>query len=279
MKVIIMEKPYVISEELDLSDAYSNQIINVSKIDEFRASLDADLRSAGKNTSWVSSAQLKSGINQMVVATSLPVVSLDDRYVRTADQYLGISRGVDEQLSDVGYVPRAGYGSLERQLNAIPDLGAEVVIADDVLFSGEMLSWLADELAWRNVKVGAVVCGIAIREGAIKLGTEGIDVQACIEFDDVDDEICERDFAIVPGSGRRIDSMQANALYFDTLYGKPDSWASLPSSVTSEFMDESLARSTNLLNDNVRMESLGSFVGYASSGDAKRIIASRREAL
>ena len=269
-------KPYVISEELDLSGIYTQQI-NLKNLDVFRANLDADLKAMGKNTLWVSSAALNSGLARMVDTTNVPVVSLDDRYVKLADQYFGVSRGVDETLNDVGYVPRANYASIQSQLDSIPKLGREVVLADDVLFSGEMMEWLISELAARNVKVGGVVCGIAMGEGVARLGENNISVEACEVFEDVEDEICERDFAIVSGSGRRIDSLNANALYFDSNNGKPQQWACIPPEAVDDFYKNGLIRSASLLQEDVRMESIGNFLGYNNSGNAKREILQQLE--
>jgi len=269
-----MEKPYVISQELDLPGV-SREQVNLNEIDNFRADLDAELTAMGRNTYWVNSDVISKDINKILNYTKLPVVSLDSRYVQSADQYLGISRGVDQALNDVGYVPRANYPPVQDQLDSISKLGREIVLVDDVVYSGEMMEWLAAELAKRDVKVGAVVCGIAMYDGLAKLIENDIDVYGGTLFEAVEDEICERDFAIVTGSGRRVDSLNANALYFDPLYGKPQQWASIPAEATDEFYINSLLRSAKLLRDDVQMESIGKFVGYSGQGNAKQRIAER----
>lgn len=267
-----MKKPYVISAELDLANP---DIVNPAAVDGFRESLDADLSSMDKDTLWVPTGSIQNGLQRILAKTSLPVASLDDRYVANADRYLGISRGLDEQLNDAGYAPRVGYQSIAEQLGQVPTLGREVVIADDVVFSGEMISWLADELKAQGVKIGGVVCGIAIREGAEKLALEGIDVEAVLTLDDVEDEICERDFAVVPGSGRRIADLSANALYFDNINGKPEQWASLPLGDTEMFCISSLERSIKLLQPAIPMQNVGNFVGYGQNGTAREQLLAR----
>ena len=274
----IMEKPYVISEELNIPGVYSEQYIQLNKLDNFRSELDADLRGMGKNTVWVPSETLDRGIAKMMNETSLPVVSLDDRYVKTANQYIGISRGVDSALNDVGYVPRANYMPVSNQFDRVGQLGSEVVLVDDVLFSGEMMQWVIDELAKRSVKVGGVVCGIAMGDGIRRLAENGVDVQACEVFKDVEDEICERDFAIVPGSGRRVDTANANALYFDTINGRPEQWASIPAELSEVFYQNSLRRSEVLVQDDVQMQSIGKFLGFTEKGNARQLIRERMEA-
>lgn len=246
-----MKRPYVISAELDLAKP---DIINRMKIDNFRQDLDADLRSMDKNVLWVPARTMRGGLQRTLSKTSLPTVSLDDRYVMNADQYIGISRGADMQLNDAGYVSRVGYQSVSEQLDRTSAVGNEVIIADDVVYSGEMITWLADELRSRNVKIGGVVCGIAMRKGIEKLEHDGIGIEAVLTFDDVEDEICERDFVVMPGSGRRVASLSANALYFDNVNGRPEKWASLPPDNVEKFCINNLERNIDLLQPMIPMQ-------------------------
>ena len=270
-----MGNPYVISAELDLSTAYLGQIIEQDRVEGFRESLDADLRAMGKETLWVPASTIQSGIEKSMAKTNLPLVSLDQRYVSTADQFLGISRGIDPLLNDDGYVPRNGYPSIDQQLRKVPYLGNEVMLIDDVLFSGEMVAWLSDSLKPYGVKIGALVVGIAIQEGIDKLALEGIDVEAGEVFNEVEDEICERDFAVVPGSGRRIDALAANALYFDSDNGKPERWASISPESVKSFCLDSIKRSIDLLKPGISMQGLGAFLGYGTVGAADTQLARR----
>lgn len=247
-----MEKPYVVSAELDLWLPDRDDIISQDQLDPFRISLDDDLRSQGKQTEWVESTVLRDGICKKLDNTSLPTLSLDDRYATNVDGVLGISRGVDENLDDVGYVPRVGYRSIEEQFESIRCLGDEVVLVDDVLFSGEMAVWLTRQLDKLGIKVRGVICGIAIGESVQSMAAIGVDVDAVKYYEDVEDEICERDFAIVPGSGRRIASLGKSALYFDPIYGRPAQWASIEPASVAEFALNSYARNQQLLSGDVR---------------------------
>lgn len=273
-----MEKPYVISEELDMID---DEYIQKNAIDAFRRNLDEDLRGMGKNTEWVSSAALRQGITRLTQNTGLPIVSLDDRYVRSADGWIGMSCGADENLRDSGYAPRVGYPTIASQLDNVAKLGSsEIVLVDDVVFSGDMVARLDAELRERNVRIGAVVCGILVGEGGQKLNRMGIDVDAVRTFDDVDDELCERDFAVVTGSGRRIASLDANALYFCNRYGKPAEWASIPEDSVAAFAANSYRRSAQLLDPSANMNDIGRFYGidnYVNAACALRNQAQRAE--
>jgi hypothetical protein len=270
-----MEKPYVISAELDLPNEQLTQLVSGNRINKFRESLDGDLRQMGKDTLWVSSESIQADLQDVIEKTGLPTVSLDERYVTTANQYIGISRGTDASLNDVGYVPRVGYPATKEQLSRVSQLGDEILLIDDVLFSGEMMSQLVRDLEPYGVKVSAVAVGIAIQEGIDKLQAMGIDTVASRVFDDVEDEICERDFAVVPGSGRRVDALNASALYFDPTYGRPERWASIPSPYSTRFGVNSLRRSIDLLRPGVTMESLGTFVGYGKDGSANEQLQKR----
>lgn len=270
-----MEKPYVISAELELRNPRVTPLIKTGSLDAVRESLNTDLRAMGKNATWVNAADIQQGVRGLVRESKLPVLSLDDRYLQMADARLGISRGISESLQDAGYAPRAGYVELEKQFNAASKLGSEVQLVDDVVFSGDMLLWVAEQLKQRDIRVGRVVCGIAIGEGVEKLEAAGIPIDSVVSFDEVEDEICERDFFIVPGSGRRIASTKQNALYFDTANGKPEQWASLPQNATQDFFLASLERSRQLIRPGTQIEQIGNFKGFAPQGDALSTIETR----
>lgn len=270
-----MEKPYVISAELELCNPRVTPLIRTETLDTVRQSLDSDLRAMGKNTVWVDANDIQAGISQLTKQSKLPILSLDDRYTPIADGRLGVSRGIDQDLNDSGYVPRVGYVALQKQLDAASRLGPEIQLVDDVVFSGEMMLWIAEQLNRRDMRIGRVVCGIAIGEGGSLLEASGIELDSVVSFSDVEDEICERDFFIVPGSGRRMATQQQNALYFDTTNGRPSAWASLPQANAQDFLLSSLERSKQLIRPSTQIEQLGKFAGFAASGDAINSIENR----
>lgn len=270
-----MEKPYVISAELELRNPRVTPLIKTEQLDMVRSSLDADLRAMGKNTLWVEANTIRSGIDRATKQSKLPLLSLDDRYASSADGRLGISRGVDARLDDNGYVARTRYRALEKQFATASTLGTEVQLVDDVIFSGDMLLWVAEQLKQRGVRIGRVVCGIAIKEGAERLEQAGIPVDATVCFDEVEDELCERDFFVIPGSGRRRTDTGQSVLYFDTTNGKPEKWASLSKEAAPSFCVASLERSRQLIREGTDMRQIGSFVGIDTAGDAIATIENR----
>lgn len=256
------KKPYVISAELDLLGEDSDSVIDGEQIEGFRESLDADLRDMGKQTEWVGSNEIQEGLITLINRTKLPVISLDDRYIKDADTFLGISRGIDDELNDVGYVPRVGYPSISDQIDKMQVSGTEAIVADDVVFSGEMLVWLKEELLRRRkIKIVGAIAGIAIGEGIERLNDLGMTVEAVRSFDAVDDELCERDQAVVPGSGRRNDESNVNVLYFDPIYGRPKAWASISGDKLYDFAANSYERSARIIKPGVRAENIGTFKG------------------
>lgn len=271
-----MEKlPYVISAELDLNTQNMQAYIKQTELDKFREDLDADLRKIGKETCWVSSSEMAAALNRATQNTCLPIISLDDRYLTSADQYLGISRSIDTNLSDAGYTARQNYSSLTSQLERATTLGREVMLVDDVLFSGEMITWLNNTLTESGVTIGSIAVGIAMQEGIDKLLAQGIDVSAGRVFSAVEDEICERDLAVVSGSGRRIEELETNALYFDTENGNPELWASIGRETSKAFCISSLERSRRLLQPDAPMQSIGKFLGYSSEGSVANALTTR----
>lgn len=137
--------PYVISADLE---TVTGNYINVNSIESFRESLTSDLEAMGKEVEWVEHSFLRRGIGRLISSTGLPLVSLDDRYVKSADHYLGISRSVDMSLENAGYDSRIGNQPVDSQLDSIGEALAnkEAVLVDDVVYSGENACWLTDEL-------------------------------------------------------------------------------------------------------------------------------------
>jgi hypothetical protein len=260
--------PYVVSGELEL---LPQEMIWRDQIDNFRDSLITDLRNMGRTVEWVDANYLRVGMNDLMKSTQLPVVSLDRRYLRDADEYLDISRAVGLDFSDAGYDTRANADPMNDQISRLGSkyAGKEIVLADDVLFSGEMIFTLRSQLESQGVSVPSFMCGIAIGEGEEKLRTFGMEVGSVVTFPDVDDEICERDFTVLPGSGRKIFGSEMSALYFEDQYGRPEQWASIPTEFASDFCLASLIRNRQLVRKDT---TLPSFVGYASgtTGDVLR---------
>lgn len=255
-------KPYVISEDLETAGPYVKQ----DQLDVFRDTLVADLEALGKTVDWVSFSEIQHGIRTLLKGTEIPVIALDNRYLDPdeVDASFGMSRAVSSDLVDVGYDSRVGFASEADQLQKIAQnlAGREVVLVDDVLFSGENISWTIDRLASVDVRVAAILGGVVIGEAAHLIADRGVDLEYVRTYEDVDDEVCERDFAFVYGSGRKVVGEETSALYFDPQFGKPAQWASIPQDGVQSFFLSNLERNLTLIDGSVRLGDIGNFLGY-----------------
>ncbi len=248
-----LASPYVISA--DLENFQSRYDFADDHADDFRDSLVADLRAQGKQVVYLPFATLRDGLMREIRATTRPVVSIDRHYVRTqeVDGYLDITRAKDSQFSGKSYTARPGHPSLTQQLDALGRryAGEKVAIADDVLFSGDMLAHVVGELESRNVKVSAVLAAVAIGEGVRAAEALGMSVETAVYFNEVEDEVCERDFTALPGAGKFLTDIGERAMYWvPRPYSEHDSWASISEEHISAFFASSVERNVALLGEN-----------------------------
>ena len=185
----------------------------------------------------------KSGLTELAAQSSLPIISLDRAYVDENTPhvigYIDATRAVDESFQDIGLKGRPGYALLEDQIDQFrTDTVQPVVLLDDVIFGGGGVIELADRLKQANRPVEAVFAGIGIKKGVDLIKESGINVVSVFEYDDVVDEVCERDFrAGIPMSGRSVfasDGEIYSAPYFKP-FGDAAKWASIPKEHEKDF--------------------------------------------
>lgn len=179
--------------------------------DDNKAALAHDLKMAtDAQVEVVDQQELEEGMRKLVDDSDGPVISLDRAYLKTGHEkiigHVDATRAVNEYHADIGLMPRPGADSLEKQLKAAAALhDGHVNLIDDVIFSGDGTLALAERLIAHGQPVRRVYAGIGIAGGIKKIEEAGIEVICVKTYDDVMDEVCERDFYPgVPMSGRTV---------------------------------------------------------------------------
>lgn len=190
----------------------------------------------------------------------IPIVSLDKIYIDTNEDDICfldctrvsgsmelISRG-KERLAD--QVIRIG--------NSIS--GKEIILADDVVFSGEALRKIIKMFECLGIKTVGVISSICCRDAYDYFSNNlryGVLCNYLLE-NDVVDQICERDFYFgIVGSGIMVNDGNSlvKAPYFKP-FGDPCGRASIPKEYELSFSKNCLIRSLNLWEDACRNNDL-----------------------
>jgi hypothetical protein len=212
--------------------AYYNGIVKMRG--ELRSYLESIFGT--RTVQFIPRKEIIQGAIEIVERTDAPIVSLDNSYLLTTNR-LSVSRCVDSQMNSIGIRPRFGELAIDHQIQRLLDSGLrEVVLFDDVIFSGESVIDLSERLRRVGILVRKIIAGIAIRKGCDSIRDSGIEVEAAINFNEVIDEICERDFyAGIPYSGRSMDDPLRNiGVPYFMPFGK-SSWVSIPENKFKDF--------------------------------------------
>lgn len=190
-------------------------------------------------------------MNLLVV--NIPIVTLDKIYLEPDEQYiffLDCTRvnGTNEIISRKSE-------SLDSQIKRITEVlpSKEIILADDVVFSGSVLRSIIKRFSDYGIKVVGIISSICSYEGyeyfnkSLKYGIK----TKVLMLEDVIDQICERDFYFgVAGSGIMISTGDGmyKAPYFKP-YGNPYERASIPLEYVDFFSRGCLERSLYLWED------------------------------
>lgn len=145
--------------------------------------------------------------------------------------------------------------SLDEQIKRLGTIfrGKEIIIADDVVFSGTVLKTIINMLEQYDVKVVGIITSITSREGYDKFNEKlkyGLKSNFIMD-NDVIDQVCERDFYFgIAGSGIMVEKEDGylKAPYFYP-YVSPNERASIPKEVEKEYSIGCLERSILLWED------------------------------
>jgi len=204
---------------------------------------------------FVSAQDITNGLLTITETADAPIVSLDRSYL-TFEYHLDINRAVDTSLNDHPDIERFDNSPIDEQISVLKQHGlTEITLLDDVIFSGSGMACLIDRLDNQGIKVAQAIAGIAIDEGKKRLGHIGTTVMCVRYFNEVIDEICERDFYPgVPLSGRCVTGSNTNigAPYLRP-FGKPTEWASIPNPWAQEFSQFCLNKTIQLWEEVERL--------------------------
>lgn len=236
-----MNKPYVVSADIYLlmkewTTQHGFALPQEVFFYQLREEFSKYMRRIFPNFELVSEDEISRGLTDLVAASGLPNISLDRVYFKS-ELNLEISRLVDEEGKDRGLGRRAETLPLSQQIRKLQISGVrEVAIVDDVVFTGALLERIINLLSRINIRSPLICAGIGIAEGIKRIN--GIKREVCCirTYEEVIDEVCERDFYPgVPLSGRLLVGGENIGVPYLLPFGNPESWASIPSKQTTAF--------------------------------------------
>ncbi|MEK7584169.1 MAG: hypothetical protein AAB490_02915 [Patescibacteria group bacterium] len=229
-----MHKPYVVSADVQLLvrewarrrgfASPGNDLMN-----ELRNDFDIFMRGIFPAFELVPEGEIADGLTALVARAGLSPLSLDRVYFSSASR-LDITRYVDAGGRDRGLGHRPGTPPLFQQFKRIAESGIrEAALVDDVIFTGELLERIIHCLSRVGVRVPIVCAGIGIEEGVRRINRTKREVRCVRIYEDVVDEICERDFYPgVPFAGRSLAGDGGFGVPYLLPFGNPGKWASIP---------------------------------------------------
>ncbi len=184
---------------------------------------------------------------------NIPIVTLDKIYIRPDEEnifFLDCTR-----VNGTNKVISRKKETLDEQIKKLGTIlqGKEIILADDVVFSGSVLRKIIELLEKYNVKVVGIITSISSKQGFDYFSKKlkyGINANIIMQ-EDVIDQVCERDFYFgIAGSGIMVEENDKfyKAPYF-LPYGDPNERASIPIEFERAFSKGCLERSILLWED------------------------------
>jgi hypothetical protein len=247
--------PYVVSEDISLllsrwAGERGFNLPNKNFFEQLRNRFKGVFGQVFSNFELVSESELTVGMNEIVRNTGLYPISLDRVYFRS-NSALDITRMVDTDGQDRGLGRRIDSPTILEQFRKLQSTGIkEVVVVDDVVFSGDLIRRVGDGLIRMGIEAPIICVGIGITEGVNKLNSYGKDVRCVKQYPKVIDEICERDFYPgVPLCGRTLTGEKNLGVPYILPFGKPGRWASIPPEAEMPISRFCLEQTTELFQE------------------------------
>ncbi len=227
-------QPYIVSGDIvPLLREWAESKNFVLPAEEFFSQLRDDfsryIRKIFPGFEFAHEDELTTGMKNIVSESGLQPISLDWVYYPT-NPSLAIARLVDKKGKDAGLGRRPDAPSIVQQFRQLKQLSNKnIVLVDDVIFTGDLLEKVAGLLSKMGFKVSLICGGIGIGEGIERLVNTGYSVRCVRTYSTVIDEICERDFYPgVPLSGRVLVGKENIGVPYLLPFGNPGKWASIP---------------------------------------------------
>lgn len=234
MKEVLDQRPYVVSGDIKnllqpWADKTGFRLPDENFFGKLRYDFGLFMKQIFPGFEFITEEELTNGLISLVKKTEYKPISLDRVYYQS-DLRIDIARQVDADGNDKGLGRRANAPFLLEQFRKLKNSGFKnVSLVDDVIFSGNLIARIGDALSKVGIKVEAIYAGIGIQEGINLLKNKGYNVKCVRTYDNVIDEICERDFYPgVPLSGRLINSENNVGAPYILPFGNPGKWASIP---------------------------------------------------
>lgn len=245
---------YVVSEDIDILVSRWCSKVNLSSPDKdfyvgLRSKMKGFLQDIFARVTFVSSQEIREGLLASIAVhkqDGLTVVSLERAYIEDGeiDGRIELTRTVDGDGRDI-VIRSVRNNTIRKCLQFEQFRDKKIALIDDVVFTGGTTIETIKELHKVHANVHAITAAIGKKEGVdyIKRSTFGVIGQPsplvvdCLkEFDDIMDQVCERDFYPgVPYSGREHFGVDLAAFPYLLPFGKPDEWASIPGKETKQF--------------------------------------------
>lgn len=194
-----------------------------------------------------------------------PIVSLDKIYIKPYEEniyFLDCTR-VDKTNNIISRKEE----SLPFQITRLSSIlkNKQIVLADDVVFSGSVLKTIIEMFEKEKVEVIGIIASVCTNESYEYFNSnlkDGLKSNYKMS-DEVIDQICERDFYFgIAGSGimKKIGNSYYKAPYF-LPYGNPNERASIPKEYEKEFSKGCLERSIYLWEEMDRSKKRKTTIG------------------
>jgi hypothetical protein len=274
IKEVKQECPYVVSEDIVIllekwSKTKNFTLPNQDFFKQLRLDFTNAMRKIFPAYESVREIELSQGLNTLIKSNDIFSISLDRIYAQS-NYNLDISRLVNNDGMDQGLGRRRDRSVLLEQFRNLQKLGVrKAILVDDVIFSGKGLIRILDLLSKLRIEIPTIYAGIAIRDGIKLLKNSGFNVQAVRVYEEVTDEVCERDF--YPGvsfCGRSLNNNENVGIPYILPFGNPEDWASIPKNMQIPFSKFCLNQSIKLFEEIEK--SSGKYV-YCSDLDRKVI--------